>query len=226
VSVAAFIPTLLTNRFYRSDSDSELALVREEALAAGADAAVVSNHWAKGGAGARDLAEAVINICEGDSDFKFLYNLELPIEEKISIIGKEIYGADGIELSDLARQQVGTYSRQGYGGLPSESAPQIHFLFADIAVAVCMAKTQYSFSHDPKLKNVPSGMESYSHSLATATDRSSGFTLPIRSVRLSAGAGFLYPILGDMQTMPGLGTRPGFWEVGLDQETGRVMGLF
>lgn len=74
---------------------------------------------------------------------------------------------------------------------------------------VCMAKTQYSFSHDPKLKNVPSG-----------------FTVPIRSVRLSAGAGFLYPILGDMQTMPGLGTRPGFWEVGLDPESGRVVGLF
>jgi len=64
------------------------------------------------------------------------------------------------------------------------------------------------------------------HPLATATEKSLGFTLPIRSVRLSAGAGFLYPILGDMQTMPGLGTRPGFWEVGLDQETGRVMGLF
>ncbi|KIM49113.1 hypothetical protein M413DRAFT_438274 [Hebeloma cylindrosporum] len=177
---------------FASDSDSELALVREESLAAGADAAVVSNHWAKGGAGARDLAEAVVNICEGDSDFKFLYDLELPIEEKISIIGKEIYGADGIELSDLARQQVENYSRQGYGSLP-----------------ICMAKTQYSFSHDPKLKNVPSA-----------------FTLPIRSVRLSAGAGFLYPILGDMQTMPGLGTRPGFWEVGLDQETGQVVGLF
>ena len=91
-----------------------------------------------------------------------------------------------------------------------------------------MAKTQYSFSHDPSLKNAPSG-----------------FTVPIRAVRLSAGAGFLYPILGDMQTMPGLGTRPGkgsnqfpcslidltepvsgFWEVGLDPETGRVVGLF
>ena len=78
-----------------------------------------------------------------------------------------------------------------------------------VFAAVCMAKTQYSFSHDPKLKGV-----------------ATGFTIPIRSVRLSAGAGFLYPILGDMQTMPGLGTRPGFWEVGLDPETGRVVGLF
>ncbi|CAA7271696.1 unnamed protein product [Cyclocybe aegerita] len=177
---------------FASDTEPELALVREEALAAGADGAVVSNHWAEGGKGAKALAEAVIAICEGESEFKFLYDLNLPIEEKISIIGREIYGGDGIQLSDLARQQVDTYTRQGYSNLP-----------------ICMAKTQYSFSHDPKLKNVPSG-----------------FTLPIRAVRLSAGAGFLYPILGDMQTMPGLGTRPGFWEVGLDKETGRVVGLF
>jgi methylenetetrahydrofolate dehydrogenase (NADP+)/methenyltetrahydrofolate cyclohydrolase/formyltetrahydrofolate synthetase len=160
---------------FSSDTPAELSLVREQALAGGADAAIVSNHWAEGGAGARALAEAVVATCEGPSGFKFLYDLDLPIEEKISIICKEIYGADGIELSDLARKQVDTYARQGYGNLP-----------------ICMAKTQYSFSHDPTLKGVPTG-----------------FTVPIRAVRLSAGAGFLYPILGDMQTMPGLGTRPG-----------------
>ncbi|KAH9997273.1 FTHFS-domain-containing protein [Russula vinacea] len=175
-----------------SDTSAELQLIREEALAGGADAAVVSNHWAEGGAGARELAEALVTACEGESQFKFLYDLGLPIEEKISIITKDIYRADGIELSDLAKQQIETYTRQGYGNLP-----------------ICMAKTQYSFSHDPKLKNVPTG-----------------FVVPIRSVRLSAGAGFLYPLLGDMQTMPGLGTRPGFWEVGLDPQTGRVVGLF
>ncbi|KIJ69397.1 hypothetical protein HYDPIDRAFT_164944 [Hydnomerulius pinastri MD-312] len=177
---------------FASDTAAELELIRTEALAAGADAAVVSNHWAEGGAGARALAEAVIETCEGESNFKFLYDLNLPIEEKINIICKEIYRASGIELSELARKQVDTYTRQGYGNLP-----------------ICMAKTQYSFSHDPSLKNAPSG-----------------FTVPIRAVRLSAGAGFLYPILGDMQTMPGLGTRPGFWEVGLDPESGRVVGLF
>jgi methylenetetrahydrofolate dehydrogenase (NADP+)/methenyltetrahydrofolate cyclohydrolase/formyltetrahydrofolate synthetase len=177
---------------FASDTATELELIREHALAAGADAAVVSNHWAQGGAGARVLAEAVVATCEGPSGFKFLYDLTLPIEEKISIVSKEIYGADGIQLSELARKQVDTYTCQGYNDLP-----------------ICMAKTQYSFSHDPKLKGVPTG-----------------FTIPIRAVRLSAGAGFLYPILGDMQTMPGLGTRPGFWEVGLDSETGRVVGLF
>lgn len=80
----------------------------------------MSNHWAKGGAGAKDLAEAVIEACEGESQFKFLYDVNLPIEEKISIISKEIYGADGIELSELARKQVETYTAQGYGNLPSE----------------------------------------------------------------------------------------------------------
>ncbi|KAG8703075.1 tetrahydrofolate synthase [Ceratobasidium sp. 395] len=177
---------------FATDTPAELELVRNEALTFGADAAVVSNHWAKGGAGARELAEALIEACEtSEPDFKFTYPLDLPIADKINAIATKIYGADGIELSELAAKQVATYEAQGYGNLP-----------------ICMAKTQYSFSHDPKLKGVPTG-----------------FTIPIRAVRLSAGAGFLYPILGDMQTMPGLGTRPGFWEVGLD-EKGQVIGLF
>lgn len=79
----------------------------------------MSNHWAEGGAGARALAEAVIATCEGPSGFKFLYNLQLPIVEKMEIIARDIYGADGIELSELARTQVETYTRQGYGSLPS-----------------------------------------------------------------------------------------------------------
>jgi len=179
------------NRF-ATDTSAELELIREQALSGGADAAVISNHWAEGGAGARALAEAVVNTCEGPSGFKFLYNLDLPIDEKISTIAKEIYGADGVEFSETALKQIETYTRQGYRALP-----------------ICMAKTQYSFSHDAKLKGVPTG-----------------FTIPIRTIRLSAGAGFLYPILGDMQTMPGLATRPGFWEVGLDIASGAVVGLF
>jgi len=177
---------------FSTDTPAELSLIKELAVAGGADAAIISNHWAEGGAGARELAAAVIACCEAPSNFKFLYDLNLPIEEKITVVCKEIYGADGIELSDLARTQIDTYTRQGFSGLP-----------------ICMAKTQYSFSHDASLKGVPTG-----------------FTVPIRAVRLSAGAGFLYPLLGDMQTMPGLGTRPGFWEVGLDPESGSVVGLF
>ncbi|KAG9010704.1 tetrahydrofolate synthase [Tulasnella sp. JGI-2019a] len=178
---------------FSTDSPAELELVRQSAIDAGADAAVVSNHWATGGAGAKALAEALVEVCDGhdESKFKVLYDTAAPIEEKIEIICKEIYGADGIELSEMAKKQSETYTKQGYGNLP-----------------ICMAKTQYSFSHDPKLKGVPTG-----------------FTVPIRAIRLSAGAGFLYPILGEMQTMPGLGTRPGFWEVDLSSD-GKVVGLF
>lgn len=96
-------------------------MIQEESLDAGADAAVVSNHWAKGGAGAKNLAEAVVTICEGQSNFRFLYNLNLSIEEKIEIIGKEIYGADGIELTNSAKDQVAIYTKQGYSKLPSEN---------------------------------------------------------------------------------------------------------
>lgn len=103
-----------------SDTPAELDLICQEAYAGGADAAVVTNHWAKGGAGARALAEAVVATCEAPSEFKFLYDLEETIETKIAIISKEIYGADGIELSELATKQVETYTRQGYGNLPSK----------------------------------------------------------------------------------------------------------
>ena len=91
-----------------------------------------------------------------------------------------------------------------------------------------MAKTQYSFSHDASRKGVPTGSLVILSELPCLplSPICSGFTIPIREIRLSAGAGFLYPLLGDMQTMPGLGTRPGFWEVDLDPNTGRVVGLF
>lgn len=104
----------------RTDTTAELELVREQALAAGADAAVISNHWAKGGAGAVDLAKAVIQVCEGPSKFKFLYDLDKSIEEKISIIARDIYGAEGVTLSETAQKQVETYTAQGYSNLPSE----------------------------------------------------------------------------------------------------------
>lgn len=201
-------------------------MVQRCATEAGADAAVISNHWAKGGAGAVKLAEALVRVCEsGDSEFKVLYPDHISIEEKITTVAKEIYGADGVELSELARKQMETYTKQGYGNLPSkicligqERAP-LNLL------AVCMAKTQYSFSHDPKLKGVPSGRVFFKGRASAINRKCLGFTIPVRAIRLSAGAGFLYPILGDMQTMPGLGTRPGFWEVGLD-DSGKVVGLF
>lgn len=162
-------------------------------LAAGANDAVSCNHWAEGGAGAIDLGKAVIKACEESKEdkFKFLYELDTPIEHKIETICRDIYGADGVEYSDLAKEKISTYTRQGFGSLP-----------------ICMAKTQYSFSHDPKLKGVPKG-----------------FKVPIRDIRASVGAGFLYPLVGEMSTMPGLPTRPCFFDVDLDDE-GQVIGLF
>ncbi len=168
-----------------------MEVVREVSLAAGADDAVACDHWARGGLGAIDLGKAVINACDQKSNFKFLYDLDIPIEQKIEAICREIYGADGVELSDLAKQKIETYTRQGFSSLP-----------------ICMAKTQYSFSHDPNLKGVPKG-----------------FTVPIRDVRASVGAGFIYPLVGEMSTMPGLPTRPCFFDVDLD-DNGEVVGLF
>ncbi|KAI8814643.1 formate--tetrahydrofolate ligase-domain-containing protein [Cladochytrium replicatum] len=187
------LPVVVGVNRFSSDTDAELDLVRAAAVEAGASAAVVCDHWANGGAGAVELAEAVTKACEEtETHFKFLYDLDLTIEQKIEVIAKEMYGADGIELSELAKSKIETYTKQGFAKLP-----------------ICMAKTHLSFSHDPKLKGVPSG-----------------FTVPVRDIRASVGAGFLYPLLGTMQTMPGLSTRPCFFDVDLDAETGRVLGLF
>ncbi|TPX55787.1 hypothetical protein PhCBS80983_g05028 [Powellomyces hirtus] len=182
---------------FSSDTPAETDTVLKAALAAGASAAVVTDHWALGGKGAVDLAKAVMQACEeskseGGANFKFLYDLKTPIVQKIETIAREMYGADGIELSEAAKKKVEVYTAQGFGDLP-----------------ICMAKTHLSLSHDPKLKGVPTG-----------------FTVPVRDIRASVGAGFLYPLLGEMQTMPGLPTRPCFYDVDLDPETGRVSGLF
>ncbi|OLL25850.1 C-1-tetrahydrofolate synthase, cytoplasmic, partial [Neolecta irregularis DAH-3] len=169
-----------------TDTDAELEAIREAAIQAGADDAVPADHWSKGGLGAINLAKAIIKICNEPSQFKLLYDVEKSIAEKIEIICKEIYGAAGIELSEEARRQIDLYTKQGYGNLP-----------------ICMAKTQYSISHDPKLKGAPSN-----------------FTVPIRAVRCSAGAGFLYPLAAEIMTIPGLPTRPAYIDVDLDPETG------
>jgi len=169
-----------------------MALVQKYAKSVGADYAVPANHWAEGGLGAIELAKAVIDACSTPSTFKFLYDLNLPLLDKINIIAREMYGADGVALSPEAEAEVARYEKQGYGGLP-----------------ICMAKTALSLSDDPNKKGVPTG-----------------FTLPIRNVRLSAGASFVYPLVGDMSTMPGLTTRPGFYDIDLDPETGDIEGLF
>ncbi len=190
--VRAFgIPVVVGVNRFKDDTDNEVALVRRLAIEAGAADAVVSNHWAEGGAGAVELGKAVIKAFEKKSDFHFLYSLDLSIKEKIEKIVKEIYGGAAVEYSPEAEKKVELYTRQGFDKLP-----------------ICMAKTQYSLSHDPNLKGAPSG-----------------FTVPVRDIRASVGAGFLYPLLGTMATMPGLSTRPGYYDVDLDTATGRIIGL-
>jgi formyltetrahydrofolate synthetase len=185
------IPVVVAINRFKDDTDAEVALVRRLAIEAGAADAVVSNHWAQGGAGAVELGKALITACEKPGNFHFLYSLDLSIKEKIEIIVREMYGGSGVEYSPEAEKKVELYTRQGFDKLP-----------------ICMAKTHLSLSHDPNLKGAPTG-----------------FTVPVRDIRASVGAGFLYPLLGTMATMPGLSTRPGYYDVDLDTATGRIIGL-
>ena len=145
-----------------------------------------------GGAGAVELAEAVMDAAKQTSNFEFLYPLDWSIKQKIETIAAKIYGADGVDYSPEAEAKIELYTRNGFDKLP-----------------ICMAKTHLSLTHDPTLKGRPTG-----------------WRLPIRDIRASVGAGFLYPLCGKMSTMPGLPTRPVFYDVDLDLNTGKVLGLF
>jgi methylenetetrahydrofolate dehydrogenase (NADP+) / methenyltetrahydrofolate cyclohydrolase / formyltetrahydrofolate synthetase len=187
------VPVVVAINRFHTDTDAEIAIVREEALAAGAVDAIPATHFAEGGAGAIDLAKGVIRASEmPNADFKLLYDLDGTVLDRISTIAREFYGAEKVEFSELAQKKVDTYVKQGFGNLP-----------------ICVAKTQYSLSHDPALKGAPTG-----------------FTLPIRDVRLSAGAGYLYALAADIQTIPGLPTAPGYLNVDVDTKTGEIDGLF
>ncbi|MEW5957073.1 MAG: formate--tetrahydrofolate ligase [Chloroflexota bacterium] len=186
------IPVVVAINRFPTDTDAEINLVKKMSQQAGAEQAVLAEHWAKGGAGATELAEAVVAACEKPSNFKFLYPLDWTIKQKIEKIAVDIYGADGVVYEALAERQIKAYEEAGFGNLP-----------------ICMAKTHLSLTHDPALKGRPKG-----------------FTIPIREVRASVGAGFIYPLLGTMRTMPGLPSRPAFMDVDIDFETGKVVGLF
>jgi formate--tetrahydrofolate ligase len=186
------IPAVVAINSFPTDAPAEVEAIREVALAAGARDAVVATHFTEGGAGATALAEAVWDATEDPSrSFRLLYRDEAPLGEKILTIVKEIYGGDGIELTPAAQKSLKQYEEMGFGNLP-----------------ICMAKTQYSISHDAALKGAPSG-----------------FTVPIREIRLSAGAGFVTALCGEMRTMPGLPSKPGGEKIDIDAE-GNVVGLF
>jgi formate--tetrahydrofolate ligase len=186
------IPAVVAINSFPTDTPAEVEAIREVAMAAGARDAVVATHFTDGGRGAAALAEAVWAATEDPSrSFQLLYPDEAPLGEKIHTIVTKVYGADGMDFTPKAAKQLKQYEDLGYGHLP-----------------VCMAKTQYSLSHDAGLKGRPSG-----------------FTVPIREIRLSAGAGFITPICGDMRTMPGLPSKPGGENIDIDAE-GNVVGLF
>jgi formate--tetrahydrofolate ligase len=186
------LPVVVAINLFPTDTQCEIAAVREASLAAGAMDAVPTDHHSRGGAGAADLARAVMRAAEGPSEMQFLYPLEATIKEKIETIATKVYGADGVDYEPLAEQKIKLYTKLGYDQLP-----------------INMAKTHLSLSHDPALKNRPRN-----------------FRLPIRDVRASVGAGFLYPLCGEMRTMPGLPKTPAAAKVDLDLETMKVVGLF
>jgi formate--tetrahydrofolate ligase len=173
-----------------SDFASERAAIAEVAASMGVRSAV-GTHFADGGRGAAEIAEAVDEVAAAPNDFHFLYPSDASLTEKIDAIATKIYGADGVDYTPLAARQLDGYERNGFGGLP-----------------VCIAKTQYSLSHDAGLKGAPTG-----------------FRLPVREVRASVGAGFIYPICGDMRTMPGLAGNPAAASIDLDDD-GNIVGLY
>jgi formate--tetrahydrofolate ligase len=186
------VPVVVAINSFPTDTPGEVEAVRAVALAAGAREAVVADHWARGGEGAADLATAVWAAAEeGAPDFKLLYPDDASLTSKIEAIATQVYGADGVDLSAAAAKQLAQYESLGFGRLP-----------------ICMAKSQYSLSHDAALKGRPTG-----------------WRLPIREVRLSAGAGFVTPLAGEMRTMPGLPSRPGGENIDLDAD-GEIVGLF
>ncbi|MFH0963938.1 MAG: formate--tetrahydrofolate ligase [Planctomycetota bacterium] len=185
------IPSVVAINKFSTDTENEIATVREEALRAGAEAVVVSEVHGKGGPGGANLAEAVVAAAEKPSKFKLLYDANEPIQKKIETIAMKIYGAAKVEYAPAAKAAIKRFTKLGLDKLP-----------------ICMAKTHLSLSHDPELKGRPTG-----------------FTIPVRDVKASVGAGFLYPLLGTMRTMPGLPTHPAGEVVDID-EKGNVVGLF
>src|SRR5829696_6416776 len=181
-------PVVAINAF-PTDHTSEHAAIREIAEGMGARVAVC-NHFAEGGAGAVELADAVAEATEEPTEFRFLYPEEASLREKIETIATKVYGADGVAYDMKASQQLDSYEKNGFGRLP-----------------VCMAKTHLSISSDPTLLGAPKG-----------------WTLPVREVRASVGAGFIYPLCGEMRTMPGLSATPAATRIDID-DGGEVVGL-
>lgn len=184
------LPAVVAINRFPTDTEAELKLVEDKCRELGVNVAL-SEVWGKGGEGGIALAEEVVRLCEADSDFRFAYDTELSIEEKIRAIAQKIYHADDISILPAAMKQLRQLEALGFGKLP-----------------ICVAKTQYSFSDDQTLLGAPKG-----------------FTLTVRNLKVSAGAGFIVALTGDIMTMPGLPKRPAAEKIDVDS-TGKISGLF
>ena len=184
------LPCVVAINRFPTDTDAEIALVIEKCRQKGVNVRL-STVWADGGVGGVELAEEVVRLCERQNDFKFAYDLDGGIAQRIETLVKTIYRGDGINVSKAAEKQIAALEKQGYGSLP-----------------VCVAKTQYSFSDDPTLICAPEN-----------------FTVNIKNVKVSAGAGFIVALTGDIMTMPGLPKVPAAEKIDVD-ESGKISGLF
>ena len=184
-------PVVCLNAFY-TDTEKERQLVREVVEKAGARFAV-SDHWLKGGEGALELAETVIAACDEPNDFAFLCDLEEPLKDRIEKQVKEVYGGDGVDFEPLALEKLAQF----------QADPEIARL------PICIAKTQYSLSHDPKLLGRPKG-----------------WRMPVKDVLIYRGAGLVVPVAGEIKLMPGTSASPAYRRIEVDVTSGRVSGLF
>ena len=185
------LPVVVAVNKFVTDTDEEVKTVQAKCDYLGVQV-IEANHWADGGKGAIELAEAVVDLVENhENDFHYLYEDDMPLWDKVKTVAQKIYGADDIQGDQKLRDRFTALEKAGYGNLP-----------------ICMAKTQYSFSTDPALKGRPTG-----------------FDIPLREVRLSAGAGFIVVLAGDVMTMPGLPKKPAAEVIDIN-ENGDIIGLF
>jgi formate--tetrahydrofolate ligase len=185
------LPAIVAINAFPSDTAEEVQLLIDKAAAIGVRA-IRAEHWARGGAGAEEVASAAIEATTNKtSNFKFLYPDEMPLLEKVETVCRKIYGADGINVDKNVKKKFDQFSELGFDNLP-----------------ICMAKTQYSFSADPTLRGCPSG-----------------FTVPIRDAKISAGAGFVVVLTGDIMTMPGLPKSPAAERIDIINDD-QITGLF
>ncbi|MSU07586.1 formate--tetrahydrofolate ligase [Anaerovibrio slackiae] len=184
------LPAVVAINAFPTDTKEELDFVEEKCVAMGASVAL-SEVWAKGGEGGLELADKVMEAMEKPSNFRFMYEVEQSIPEKIGAVAREIYGADGVDFTGPAKKQLAEIEALGLDKMP-----------------VCMAKTQYSLSDDP-----------------TKLGRPEGFRITVKELRISAGAGFIVALTGDILTMPGLPKKPAAENMDIDVQ-GRITGLF